>query len=247
VCDVTRCEQFLAAHQQDLLALSSADLMRCATAAKGERGGSIEMTRSLLSLALQVCNREIRPSYAVMGSLYRQLMELSPSRQLALERVEEFEQLAQSLRLQQQQHSVGDNEDGEDVDGHSAPHFDRQDVDAIVSLAYNYGVALLELEQMTLSEKFLAKAIALLQHASSALNGWLGKMQETYALVLKAKSDNANKHCPTRVIGLDGAEDCVSIAAGGGGGGGGVQNSKKRVASAAFGGKDVPLNMDMIN
>jgi hypothetical protein len=56
------------------------------------------------------------------------------------------------------------------------------DVDHIVSLAYNYGVTLLDLDQTALAERFLCRAMTLLTCASAAVKGWLPRIQVSYAV-----------------------------------------------------------------
>jgi hypothetical protein len=64
------------------------------------------------------------------------------------------------------------------------------DVDHIVSLAYNYGVTLLDLDQTALAERFLCRAMTLLTCASAAVKGWLPRIQVSYAvLLLRAKGN----------------------------------------------------------
>lgn len=78
--------------------------------------------------------------------------------------MEEFEQLALSLT--------------------NCEHgFHSDDIDRIVSLAYNYGVTLVDLEQVQLAEKFVSKAINLLHFASSAMKSWLPRMQVSFFII----------------------------------------------------------------
>lgn len=57
--------------------------------------------------------------------------------------------------------------------------FLSDDVDHIVSLAYNYGVTLVDLDQPALAERFLGRAMALLAcpAASRGVKAWLPRMQ----------------------------------------------------------------------
>lgn len=55
--------------------------------------------------------------------------------------------------------------------------FDIDDIDNIVSITYNYGITLMSLEQIDLSEKFIGKAISLMQFVSPILSNWLDHMQ----------------------------------------------------------------------
>ena len=65
--------------------------------------------------------------------------------------------------------------------------FASDDVDQIASIAYNYGVTLVELGQAELAERFVCRALGLLKHTSPVMSQWREKMQETYLAVLKAK------------------------------------------------------------
>jgi hypothetical protein len=168
LCNIERCVAFIKVHESDFLSLSSEELRICADIARFEDGGSVEIARTMLMFALQVNTREAKPNYRFIGEVYCQLIELSPSRQTALDKVEEFEQLASTVH---NAHRVGD--DATDQGG----NFDTENVDRIVSLAYNYGVTLVDLDQVDLAEKFVSKAINLLRFTSTSLQAWLPRMQ----------------------------------------------------------------------
>lgn len=59
----------------------------------------------------------------------------------------------------------------------TSENFDTESMDRIVALAYNYGVTLVDLDQVILAEKFVSKAISLLRLASSELRLWLPRME----------------------------------------------------------------------
>jgi hypothetical protein len=75
-------EFFLATHSSSLLALTPLDLLKCADLAlcPAAEGGSEAVARGVLRLAVQLLVREPRPSYALLGNLYRRLVELSPDK-----------------------------------------------------------------------------------------------------------------------------------------------------------------------
>lgn len=51
-------------------------------------------------------------------------------------------------------------------------------MDRIVSLSYNYGVTLMDLDQVALAERFVLKAVNLLRFAASqSLKAWLPRIQ----------------------------------------------------------------------
>lgn len=162
--DTPKCRAFLLENRDDFLLLAPQDLLYCSKVSRRERGVSIEVTRTLLTLSLQASNMRPSPDYTMIGGIYRDLIELSPSRSSALEHVEEFEQLicnASSSTLQ-------------------PVRFDVCDIDYIVSLSYNYGVTLIDLDQILLAERFVTKALHLISFASDALKGWLPKLQVRY-------------------------------------------------------------------
>lgn len=159
--DTPKCRAFLLDNRDDFLLLAPQDLLYCSKVSRRERGVSIEVTRTLLTLSLQASNMRPIPDYTMIGGIYRDLIELSPSRTSALEHVEEFEQLicnASSSSLQ-------------------PVRFDVIDIDYIVSLSYNYGVTLIDLDQILLAERFVTKALHLISFSSDALKGWLPKLQ----------------------------------------------------------------------
>jgi len=81
--------------------------------------------------------------------------------------VEEFEQWASAQQQPEGSHRSLRNK----------PELHQDCVDRIVSLAYNYGVTLVDLDQVALVEKFVSKAISLLRFASDSLQSWLPRMQ----------------------------------------------------------------------
>jgi hypothetical protein len=164
-----KCQEFLTSRQSYFLCLSTEQLKSCAQIATSYRTADTEITRAVLNFALQCCVRDSSPNYSLMGSIYRELIDLSPSRKQALDRVEEFEQLAISMQFPE-----GHSSASEDT---PANVFQQEDIDHIVSLAYNYGVTLVDLDQVSLAERFVAKAISLLPCASTFVKGWLSNMQ----------------------------------------------------------------------
>lgn len=75
-------EEFLASHSSSLMALTPLDLIKCADLAlrPEARGRSEKVARDVLRLAVQLQVRESQPSYALLGNLYRRLVELSPDK-----------------------------------------------------------------------------------------------------------------------------------------------------------------------
>jgi hypothetical protein len=114
--DSSLCAVFLQERQTDFLRLAPADLKRCADTARLLGKISADVIRTLLNTALQCLMRsaahphctvpvggaggaDTAPGqgceyYALLGGVYRELIELSPTRRQALEKIEEFAQLA---------------------------------------------------------------------------------------------------------------------------------------------------------
>jgi hypothetical protein len=114
--DSNLCAVFLQERQTDFLRLAPADLKRCADTARLQGKISADVIRSLLNTALQCLMRSAAHPhstvsvggaggadtargqgceyYALLGGVYRELIELSPTRRQALEKIEEFAQLA---------------------------------------------------------------------------------------------------------------------------------------------------------
>ena len=197
------------AGHQDMDTLASAD-NGSAAERSGEDDDGIEACKGGIEHEnVGSCVRgSVNSGLWLMSNLYRQLIELSPTRQSALEKVEEFEQLARSVQQEgtaldcEYDTTIGEEGKRSDpaalasdpaatsggvVDAHdtrvqhhhhqSRSPFNTADVDKIVTLAYNYGVTLVDLDQVHLAEKFVARAISLLRHASPSLREWLPRMQ----------------------------------------------------------------------
>ena len=196
--DPKLCASFVKERAADFLKLSVSDLTQCARTAQQNNTISVDVTRTLLNLALQRGVRDICPDYSVLGAVYREMIELSPSRRAALEKVEEFTQMAMTLALARSNTTFDNNTTTADNNDTHKPTtsvtfagpsttntthittstaFLSEDIDHIVSLAFNYGVTLGDLDQPALAERFISKAITLLACASPAVKAWLPKMQ----------------------------------------------------------------------
>ncbi len=64
-------------------------------------------------------------------------------------------------------------------------------LESIVGLAYNYGLSLMELGQIDLSEKFFSKALSLMVNCSNLSLEWKNTVQGAYQLALRAKTDSS--------------------------------------------------------
>ena len=183
--DNNNLQTFLMTKENDLLSLSASQLKLCADIASDSKGGTVDVVRKLLTYSLQICSRGAPPDHILMGELFRRLISLSSSRRDALDHVRKFEQLATGCAFSR-------NADmGEDEGPHTCP-FDVEDVDYVASTSFNYGLTMLDFGQAGLAEVFVSKALSLLPFASSTLQLWRDRIQETYMAVLQAKEDSSS-------------------------------------------------------
>lgn len=84
---------FVKSRKLELLQLSAEKLIECSEIARLERGGTTEAVRALLVLAQQVCMKEQLTRESPLSTVFVRLIECSSSREQALAKIEEFEQL----------------------------------------------------------------------------------------------------------------------------------------------------------
>ena len=117
--DIKSCQQFVREKEAHFLSMMTAqELMACVSVAHFEAGGSLEICRAMLMYALQVCARtnhgeQRNSNNLLMSQIFCRLIETSPSRQSALDKVTEFEQWAMSL-LAAENHEGGRGDEPED-------------------------------------------------------------------------------------------------------------------------------------
>jgi hypothetical protein len=123
--DIKRCQQFVREKEAHFLSMMTAEeLMTCVSVARFEAGGSLEICRAMLMYALQVCARtnhggQHHNNNQLMSQIFCRLIESSPSRQSALDKVTEFEQWALSLLAAENKESSDQHEDSPEAIGNS--------------------------------------------------------------------------------------------------------------------------------
>ena len=90
----------------------------------------------------QICQRGAPLDYRLMGELFKRLIQLSPSRSDALERVQQFEQLLNSRTYSYSGSSDEKSTPSQIAVNEAALSFDVDDIDFITSTSFNYGVGL---------------------------------------------------------------------------------------------------------
>lgn len=73
-------DEFVDQHQEDFVSLSAEELLRCAEIAMAEGAMCVSVARKMLQFGIQVRMRISPPDYSLIGTLYRKLIYLSPSR-----------------------------------------------------------------------------------------------------------------------------------------------------------------------
>eukprot|EP01038_Epipyxis_sp_PR26KG_P006211 gene6211-8556_t len=185
--------EFIENRVNDFLKLTVLQICKCAEIVILENSETMECSRKIYQIALQVCHRENGHDFLLMGEIFVKIVELAPSRCAAYEAIEEFEQ---TVKLQTSLESAAFNVDAIVEDPVIYPNdispFSLESIDMMVTLSYNYGITLIDLDQLDLANKFIVKAISLLPFSSSSIKSWLAKIQETHCQILNMISVNSS-------------------------------------------------------
>lgn len=150
------CDAFIAQMKDKLIKLSVQDLRTCIELVESSKSFSIDALRKMLEIAADACERTA-PVPSFTGWIYRQLIELSPSRTSALAHVKEFDRI------------VNHSSNRQSIVG--------EDVDTITSLAFNYGVTLIDLGENELALQFVVASVSLAKNCTAAMNPWLDQLK----------------------------------------------------------------------
>lgn len=147
-------EEFINHRENEIKLLSPESLMDCVELASSSSKFSMDAIRNLLRLCIEtIAMSHTYSSY--LGVLFRKIIDLSPSRKYALDKVTEFEHL---LR---EKHS----------------HLEMKDIDYIFAKSYNFTITLLELDQLSMAEQFAGKSECIGEYCSSEMQNWRDKIQ----------------------------------------------------------------------
>eukprot|EP01039_Chlorochromonas_danica_P008541 gene8541-9414_t len=163
------CEEFIENTRNSIMRLPLDCLSQCIDLAANSQVCSLNALRTLIGYVLQACMAKPQVPYRMVGSLYRKLIELAPSKRYAFEKLQEVESVLKTLPT-----------DGEVID--------QEDIDQIFSLAYNYGITLLDLDQPVLAEQFLLRTMSIIQFTSTNMQVWQPKLRQAYDIILQTKS-----------------------------------------------------------
>lgn len=180
----SNCGSFLQQNKQELLHLDILDLKSCVDIASNSCSFSAESMRSLLDIAIQVAVKQSKPCPFV-GEFYRRLIELAPTRKYALDKVTEFQQLVSSVARS----TMMDTSDTVSRDDNNRLFF-IEDIDAIISMTYNYGIALIDIDQIDIAQEFLLSTLRLSEYASEAMRAWMKNIQVRCLRVINCLDSN---------------------------------------------------------
>ena len=158
-----KLQEFIKNREREFFNLSAQQLRTCATIAKKEY--LFDSSRTFLNFAIQVCVRNEPRDYDLMGQVFVEVIESSPSRSHALENIQEFEQLTKS-----------------------GAAFNIDEIESVARLSFNNGITLMELDQNDIAEKFISSALSLSNYASESFKSNLDNMQSSYTTVLQQKA-----------------------------------------------------------
>lgn len=192
-------ESFVNDNSTRFLDLSVDELSSLAEVAVTEPSGTVDITRRMYALALQVCVREHNTKSYICSYLYCKLIELSPTRSQALEKIREFTQLLKCMPFSNATVSAATESSDvmmtsqnyqNDSKTNKANTFSLEDIDQICSIAYNSGVTLLTIEQFDLAEEFIDQSIQMLPYVSNNLSKeWCDKIKVSYSVLVVVRFD----------------------------------------------------------
>lgn len=147
-CSTSVPDMFISDNTQGFLQMSLSQIERCADTILSEQVPPA-ICRQFLHIVIQRAFQDTIPCYHTIGKYYSKLINLSSTRNEALQKVEEFEQLV-----------------GKDLE------FNAEDINYICCMCYNWGITLIQLDQITLAEKFISKALNLYHYTSQEFAIW---------------------------------------------------------------------------
>jgi hypothetical protein len=138
----------------------------------------------------------IAASNSVMaGRLFCQMIELSPSREHALEKAREFYELvhasASATGMGAVEGFVTAENDATMYPRPVVSPYSQESIDQIAAVTYNYGVTLAELGQTGLAERFINTAIGLMRYASPEMRQWSRRVEDAYLKILSRDSESS--------------------------------------------------------
>eukprot|EP01031_Cornospumella_fuschlensis_P024038 gene24038-29089_t len=181
------CEQFIEKKKGIFMRASGSVLNDCVTIASSSHVCSTDTLRQLITCTLQACLGHSKVCYRLVGSFYRRLIELAPSRKYALSKIEEIEQLLREVICKKKNQQDDDS-------------FDQFDIDQIFTLTYNYGVTLLDLDQLSLAENFMTKAAKLLPYTSTEMHMWEEKIKDALQHVQSLQAASTGLNLPINEV-----------------------------------------------
>ncbi len=161
-----------------LLSLDAEELSECINLVRDVTNSYYEVIKVLTNYAIQACTRDAAHDQSLLGRLYIDRIRLSESREAALSAIVEIDQ-----QLSRTESNL----------------FNYDDIDSIVSMTYNNGVSLAELNNYAMAEEFLRMSVSIAAHSSEHMKTTnMQQIQSTYdritSLRSKLEDTNRNEH-----------------------------------------------------
>lgn len=144
---------FIVQREGQFLASDVTTVMETVQLSQQYKSVGIDIPRQLLVYALDIAKRMKPVDFARLGDIYRRQLMMCSSRQQCLEIIANFEDCLQKAKER-------------------GVRLVTEDINAVVSTAYNNGVTLMELGQHRVAERFVESAARLLPHAGESMSMW---------------------------------------------------------------------------
>jgi hypothetical protein len=148
-------EDFVISKRNQFILLDIESMRDCVDLVTNSRKLSTESLRNLLDIAEKICTKS-SPIHKMSGLIYRKAIEVSPNRLVAFNKVESFLKLIE--------------------DPTNRNNIDNEEIENITIQTYNFGITLIDLDQLGLAEKFNNLAIQLTNYCNNRKD-WIEKME----------------------------------------------------------------------
>jgi hypothetical protein len=172
--ELSKSESFVSSKLNDLQYCQIDELRMIVEILLNCRKFSLECLRMFLSHIITLIQHQKQiNNYKYIGWIYRKLIEISPSRKHALDKIQEFEQFLRNNASSSSTQASSSSSSEEAL-------LNIEDIDQILCLSYNYAVTLIELDQLSLAEQFLLKGFSIVNHASETMKAWKPRMEVSF-------------------------------------------------------------------
>lgn len=182
--DRERSESFINGKMSEIQSMGMEDMREIIDIVENSLQFSMEALRMLLQCGIRAISTNLKKvstsqNNTLLDWMYCKAIEISPSRKQALEMLHDFEQY---FKAAMKTSSTSDESMSQIIE--------ISTLDKIIAMSYNYAVTLIDLDQISLAEQFLLKAMTLVNYGSPQAKEWRSKMQVRSATLLTKICDN---------------------------------------------------------